>query len=267
MEDAIREEKIDGIDEGAYIKVLHITKFFNQGEDKLQILDDVSFSVNKGEVVCIVGASGCGKSTLLRAIAGLDPNYSGLIEVNGEVVSRPQKSRGIVFQEPRLFPWMTVWQNVKYGLSGMNKEERQRLVNQHIKLVGLEGFEKAYPRQLSGGMAQRTGIARALVNNPPVLLLDEPFGALDTFTKITMQKELKRIQKESGTTMILVTHDIEEAVFLADKVIVFSARPGTIKEIIDVDLPEIDGKYRDRNSIEFLNVRKKIYRHFFKEDV
>ena len=156
MEDA--KETVE-INEDAYIKVEYITKLFNQGDDKLQIIEDVSFSENKGEMVCIVGASGCGKSTLLRAIAGLDSDYSGLIEVNGEVVSKPQKSRGIVFQEPRLFPWMTVWQNVKYGLSGMNKEERQRLVNQHIKLVGLEGFEKAYPRQPSGGMAQRTGIA------------------------------------------------------------------------------------------------------------
>lgn len=248
----------------AYICVEHINKYFTRGEEQLQILDDVSFTVKKGQMVCIVGASGCGKSTLLRAIAGLDTNYEGLITVNDQPVLKPEKSRGIVFQEHRLFPWMTVRQNIKFGLSRMTKEERDKLVEQHINLVGLNGFENSYPRQLSGGMAQRTGIARALVNNPPVLLLDEPFGALDTFTKITMQKELKRIQNESGTTMILVTHDIDEAVFLADKVIVLSNRPGKIKEIVDVDIPPvIENKYRDRNSIEFLNVRRRIYKQFF----
>lgn len=251
----------------AYVVVENVSKYFDHGDDGLHILDNVSFTVKKGEMICIVGSSGCGKSTLLRAIAGLDSDYQGVITVNDLPILKPEKNRGIVFQEHRLFPWMTVRQNIKYGLSGMNKEQRDKLVNQHINLVGLNGFEDSYPRQLSGGMAQRTGIARALVNNPPLLLLDEPFGALDTFTKITMQKELKRIQKESGTTMILVTHDIDEAVFLADKVIVFSARPGKVKEIIEVNLPESKDKYRDRNSIDFLNVRRKIYEHFFSENI
>ena len=249
----------------AYIVVDKVNKYFLHGEDKLQILDNISFNVNKGEMICIVGASGCGKSTLLRAIAGLDPNYEGTITVDGQPVVKPEKSRGIVFQEHRLFPWMTVRQNIAYALSGMDKKEKKDLVKKHIELVRLNGFENSYPRQLSGGMAQRTGIARALVNNPPVLLLDEPFGALDTFTKINMQQELKRIQRESGTTMILVTHDIDEAVFLADKIIVLSSRPGTIKKTIEVTIPVQDGKYRDRNSIEFLNVRKEIYTQFFEQ--
>ncbi|MCR5765666.1 MAG: ABC transporter ATP-binding protein [Treponema sp.] len=248
-----------------YIVVEHVNKYFLRGDEKMQILQDVSFSVAKGEMVCIVGASGCGKSTLLRAVAGLDPMYEGRITVDGQPVVKPEKSRGIVFQEHRLFPWMTVRQNIMYGLSKMDKKSKNELVDQHINLVRLNGFENSYPRQLSGGMAQRAGIARALVNNPPVLLLDEPFGALDTFTKINMQKELKRIQKESKTTMLLVTHDIDEAVFLADKVIVFSSRPGKIEATIKVDLPEIEGAYRDRNSIEFLNVRRKIYDLFFEE--
>ena len=246
-----------------YIVIEHVNKYFLRGEEKLQILNDISFTVKKGEMVCIVGASGCGKSTLLRGIAGLDPDYEGVIVVDDKPIRKPEKSRGIVFQEHRLFPWMTVRQNIAYALSGMDKKEKRKLVAEHIDLVRLNGFENSYPRQLSGGMAQRTGIARALVNNPPVLLLDEPFGALDTFTKINMQRELKRIQKESGTTMILVTHDIDEAVFLADKVIIFSERPGTIKQIIEVNLPEDENKYRDRNSIEFLNVRKQIYNNFF----
>ena len=249
-----------------YILVEHVSKYFLRGDEKMKILEDVSFSVTKGQMVCIVGASGCGKSTLLRAIAGLDPVYEGKITVNGQPVVKPEKSRGIVFQEHRLFPWMTVRQNIMYGLSKMDKKSKNELVDQHINLVRLNGFENSYPRQLSGGMAQRAGIARALVNNPPVLLLDEPFGALDTFTKINMQKELKRIQKESHTTMILVTHDIDEAVFLADKVIVFSSRPGKIEASINVELPERDGAFRDRNSIEFLDVRRKIYDLFFNEN-
>jgi len=249
-----------------YIVIEHVNKYFLRGDEKMQILNDISFTVTKGEMVCIVGASGCGKSTLLRAIAGLDPNYEGIISVNGQPVLKPEKSRGMVFQEHRLFPWMTVRQNIAYALSKMDKKEKRELVDQHINLVRLNGFENSYPRQLSGGMAQRAGIARALVNNPPVLLLDEPFGALDTFTKINMQRELKRIQKESKTTMILVTHDIDEAVFLSDKVIVLSNRPGTIKEMIEVKLPEKEGSFRDRNSIEFLNVRRRIYEQFFVEN-
>lgn len=242
-----------------YIKVDHVSKWFEHPKDRLHILNDVTFSVKKGEIVCIVGASGCGKSTLLRCILGLEPEHDGTITVNGEVVTKPKKNRGIVFQEHRLFPWMTVSQNIGFALTGVEKTEAEELIKKHINLVRLEGFENAYPKALSGGMLQRAGIARALVNNPPVLLLDEPFGALDAFTKITMQQELKRIQQESGTTMLMVTHDIDEAVYLADKVIVFSARPGSIKDVVDINLP----KQRDRNSIEFLNVRKRIYDEFF----
>lgn len=247
--------------EQEYIKVEHVSKWFVHPNEKLHILDDVSFTVAKGEIVCIVGASGCGKSTLLRGISGLDPDHEGTITVNGQIVTKPEKTRGIVFQEPRLFPWMTVEQNIGFALTGVDKQTKKDLVKKHIELVRLDNFEKSYPRQLSGGMSQRAGIARALVNNPPVLLLDEPFGALDAFTKINMQHELKRIQKESGTTMLLVTHDIDEAVYLADKVIVFSARPGSIKDIITVELDD----ERDRNSVEFLNVRRRIYEQFFND--
>ncbi len=245
----------------SYISVKNLSKYFERKGESLHVLDNISFQVKKGETVCIVGASGCGKSTLLRAIAGLDANHDGIVTVDGADVTNPAKERGMVFQEHRLFPWLTVEQNIGYALNGVSKEERRRLVHEHVKLVGLRGFEKVYPRQLSGGMAQRAGIARALVNNPSVLLLDEPFGALDTFTKISMQKELKNIQKQSHTTMILVTHDIDEAVFLADRIFVLSARPGKIKRIVPVTLPEP----RDRNSYEFLEIRKTIYDEFFAE--
>lgn len=245
------------------IIVKNITKHFESDNTDLKVLDDVSFSVKRGEIVCIVGASGCGKSTLLRLIAGLDTKYAGEISVNGRKVFGVDKSVGMVFQEHRLFPWLTVEENIKYALNSGTKAEKSELAKKYIKLVNLQGFEKSYPKQLSGGMSQRAGIARALVNNPPVLLLDEPFGALDTFTKISLQKELKRIQRESETTMILVTHDIEEAVFLSDRVIVFSSRPGKIKQIYDNELPEP----RDRNSIEFLELKRTIYEQFFTEEI
>ena len=225
----------------------------------MHILDDINFSVKKGEVICIVGSSGCGKSTLLRAICGLDPDHEGTVRIDGTEITGPDKRRGMVFQEHRLFPWLTVSQNVGYALNGISKEEKQEKVTQYIALVGLQGFENSYPRELSGGMAQRAGIARALVNNPSVLFLDEPFGALDAFTKISMQKELKRIQKQAHTTMLLVTHDIDEAVYLADKIIVMSERPGRIQKIVPVKLPEP----RDRNSYEFVEIRKIIYNEFF----
>ena len=161
----------------SYIVVKDLNKYFYDTPEPMKILEDISFTVKKGEMVCLVGSSGCGKSTLLRAISGLDPSHEGTVTVDGKEIVKPEKERGMVFQEHRLFPWLTVEQNVDFALTGMDKETRARLVKEHLELVGLSGFEKSYPRQLSGGMAQRAGIARALANNPPVLLLDEPFGA------------------------------------------------------------------------------------------
>lgn len=245
-----------------YITVEGLQKYFIQRDsEKLQILKDINFNVKKGEVICIVGSSGCGKSTLLRAICGLDTEHGGTALIDGMEVTGPDRHRGMVFQEHRLFPWLTVAQNVGYALQGISKEEKNEKIQKYIDLVGLHGFEKAYPRELSGGMAQRAGIARALVNKPSVLFLDEPFGALDAFTKISMQKELKRIQKKSDTTMLLVTHDIDEAVYLADRIIVMSERPGRIQRIVPVELKEP----RDRNSYEFVEIRKIIYNEFFDE--
>lgn len=247
----------------AYIQVRGLNKFFPQKDGQsLHALSDINLSVGKGEIIVIVGASGCGKSTLLRAIAGLDPEHEGTVTIAGTEIVKPEKTRGIVFQEHRLFPWLTVAQNVGYAINGMPRREKKNLVGRYIDLVGLTGFEKAYPWQLSGGMAQRAGIARALVNNPSVLLLDEPFGALDTFTKIQLQKELKRIQQQSRTTMLLVTHDIEEAVYLADHVVILSSRPGRIKRIVHVELPSP----RNRNSYEFMLIRKTIYDEFFEDE-
>ena len=243
-----------------YIIVEGLHKYFSQrGSEQMHVLDDINFSVKKGEVICIVGSSGCGKSTLLRAICGLDANHEGVVMIDGKEVTGPDRHRGMVFQEHRLFPWLTVSQNIGYALNGIPKEEKKKRVHQYIELVGLTCFEKAYPGELSGGMAQRAGIARALVNNPSVLFLDEPFGALDAFTKISMQEELKRIQKQSHTTMLLVTHDIDEAVYLGDRIIVMSERPGRIKRVVPVELPEP----RDRNSYEFVEIRRIIYNEFF----
>lgn len=244
-----------------YVVVNGVSRRFKKDNQTFNALDNIHFEVQKGEMVCIVGASGCGKSTLLRAISGLDPDHDGSVFVNKKLVRKPEKTRGMVFQEPRLFPWLSVFRNVAFAVNGMNKRVRAKLVMDHLELVGLKGFERAFPRQLSCGMAQRAGIARALVNNPPLLLLDEPFGALDTFTKMSLQAELKRIQDKSKTTMIMVTHDIEEAVYLSDRIVVLTSRPGKIKEIVKVDLPYP----RDRNSLEFVKIRKHIFDLFFEE--
>ncbi len=260
MADQIEIEKSLAPDAG-YVVVNGVSRRFKKDNKEFHALEDIHFSVEKGEMVCIVGASGCGKSTLLRAISGLDPEHDGEVYVDQKLVTKPEKTRGMVFQEPRLFPWLTVFRNVAFAINGMNKKQRAQLVMDHLKLVGLNDFAKAFPKQLSGGMAQRAGIARALVNNPPLLLLDEPFGALDTFTKMSMQSELKRIQEKSKTTMIMVTHDIEEAVFLSDRIVVLTSRPGKIKEIIKVNLPYP----RDRNSLEFVKIRKHIFDLFFEE--
>ena len=244
-----------------FIVVDHVTRVFEgKGPINSQFtaVKDVSFTVRRGEFICIVGPSGCGKSTLLRGIAGVDADHEGRVAIDGDIVTGPSKRRGMVFQEARLFAWMNVSQNIAFALNDISKTEKETLVKEHIDTVGLNGFENALPKQLSGGMAQRVSIARALVNKPEVLLMDEPFGALDYITKISMQNELIKIQQKEKMTVLFITHDIDEAVYLSDRVIVMSKNPGMIKEIIDCPL----GRPRNRNSQEFISVRKKIYENF-----
>ena len=232
-------------------------------KEELLVLNNINFSVLKGEFICIVGGSGCGKSTLLRAMAGLDAGYEGSIQIDGKEVRSPKKERGVVFQEARLFPWLTVEDNVIFALNEGTTAEKKQKAKECLNLVGLSGFEKSLPKELSGGMAQRTNIARALVNNPYILFLDEPFGALDAFTKIQLQNELLNIKKKEKSTMIMVTHDIEEAVYLADRIIVMDRNPGRIKDIVTVNLP----RPRNRNDYDFVRIRQKIYSYFFQGKV
>ena len=211
--------------------------------------------------MAIVGHRGCGKRTLLKIIAGLEKNATGLVTVDGKEVNGPGMDRGMIFQEHRLFPWMSIEKNVQLGLKGLSKEEKTKLSDQYLELVKLSEFKKAYPSQLSGGMSQRAAIARSLVSQPEVLLLDEPFGALDALTKIELQEELLKIRERFHNTMLMVTHDIEEAVYLADRIVVMSARPGRIKDVIKVEL----GTYRDRGGSDFAHYKKKIFDYFFEE--
>lgn len=243
----------------AKLVLADLHKVFRSSGSEVTALQNINLVIEPGELICIVGSSGCGKSTMLRILAGLEQNYEGHVLLGDQDILGPGLDRGVVFQEHRLLPWLTVRENIAFGLKDRNSTEAEKLVCEHIELVGLKGFEDAYPRQLSGGMAQRAGIARALVNRPDILLLDEPFGALDALTKIQMQQEILRIWQAEGTTMILVTHDIEEAVYLADRVIVMSSRPGKIKKIIPVEL----SRPRDRNSYDFSLIRKKVYQEFF----
>ena len=226
----------------------------------LPVLQDISLSITPGEFFSIVGASGCGKSTLLRLIIGLEEGYQGQILLDGQRIKGTSLNRGIVFQEHRLFPWLNVRDNIGLGLLNSDQTEGQKrmAVNEHIELVGLNGFETAYPHQLSGGMSQRVAIARALVNRPDILLLDEPFGALDALTRAHLQQELHRIWQQEGITMILVTHDVEEAVYLGDKVVVMEPRPGRIRQVLPVPLPHP----RDRASFAFTQVKESVLREF-----
>lgn len=239
-----------------------LNKNFQIDGRAVPVLKDIDLTVKPGEFISIIGPSGCGKSTLLRLVVGLDKEFDGTIKLGEAAIKGPGVDRGMVFQEARLYPWLTIEENVFFGLSGgKSREEKQQIVQEHLELVGLKGFAKAYQHQLSGGMQQRAGIARALVNRPQVLLLDEPFGALDAMTRINMQQEILRIWESEKTTILLVTHDIDEAVFLGDRVIVMSQRPATAKQIIPVDLP----RPRDRNGFDFLGLRKEIYSKFFAE--
>jgi sulfonate transport system ATP-binding protein len=224
-------------------------------------LQEISLTVGQGEFLAVVGSSGCGKSTFLRIIAGLEDGYGGTVHLGGRRISGPGLDRGMIFQEHRLLPWLTVEQNVAFGLNGRDADEKRRLVSEHLELVGLSGFARAHPHQLSGGMAQRVAIARAIVNRPKVLLLDEPFGSLDALTKIQMQQEILRIWEAERTTIILVTHDIDEAVYLGDRIMVMSNRPGTVKKIVPVE----SRRPRDRSDYDFVQIRKVIYAEFFAE--
>jgi sulfonate transport system ATP-binding protein len=248
------------------INIKNVQKLFVIDGKQLEILHDINFSVADGQIVSIVGTSGCGKSTLLKIIAGLENASSGAVELNGKKIERPsEKDIGVIFQEPRLFPWSSVEKNIEFGISqSLSKQERKLLIKEHIELVGLNGFEKALPKHLSGGMQQRVSLARSLINRPKALLLDEPFGALDAFTKINMQKEVLHIWEKEKTTLILVTHDIDEAIFMGDQVVVLSNKPGTVKKIIQVSLP----RPRDRTSDDFAHVRKLVFEQFFpKEEI
>src|SRR6266850_1435550 len=218
-------------------------------------LGGISFSIAAGELVSLVGPSGCGKSTLLRLIAGLDIPDSGELLVGNEKIVGPNAERGLVFQDPNLFPWLTVRRNIEAGLAarGVLREKRSE-VDEFMRLVGLEAFANVFPHHLSGGMAQRVALARALINHPKVLLLDEPLGALDAFTRMRMQDEVLRLWQVRRTTMLLVTHDIDEAIYMSDRLVIMTPRPGRIERIIDVRLD----RPRQRNSPEFLKLRSDI---------
>lgn len=241
-----------------------VSKTFGSNGGGLLALENINLHITPGEFTCVVGGSGCGKTTLLRIIAGLENTYDGVVRLGEHRIAGPGEDRGLVFQEHRLLPWLTVQMNVGFGIKNLPRGEQRERIAQYIDLVGLHGFEHSYPHQLSGGMAQRVAIARALVSHPQLLLLDEPFGALDALTRIRMQQELLRIWQAQQTTMILVTHDIDEAIYLADRIVIMSPRPGTIKRILRVEMP----RPRDRTGNQLTELRKNIYREFFtSEDV
>ncbi|WP_010461319.1 ABC transporter ATP-binding protein [Acidovorax radicis] len=237
-----------------------LNKQYEVKGEALPVLQDIHLTIEPGEFVSIVGSSGCGKSTLLRLVIGLEGDYQGEILLGGQRIVGTSLNRGIVFQEHRLFPWLTVEKNVALGLlnSSLTEGQQRATVREHIELVGLQGFETAYPHQLSGGMSQRVAIARALVNRPDILLLDEPFGALDAMTRAHLQQELHRIWQQEGITMILVTHDVEEAVYLGNKVVVMEPRPGRIRRIVPVDLPHP----RERTSFAFTTAKDGVLKEF-----
>ncbi len=228
--------------------------FSSENAEIIEALSHISLSVNNEEFICILGPSGCGKTTLLRIVAGLESASSGSVSVDGEPVTRPSPRMAMIFQEYSLYPWRTVEENVMLGLElrGMNKPDRMTAAEKFLDLVGLKGFEKRYPHELSGGMRQRVAVARALAIEPSILLMDEPFGALDAQTRNRMQHELLRIWEKTKKTILFVTHSVDEAVFLADRIVVLTQRPGRIKEIVTIP----GARPRERTSEEFGQVRR-----------
>ena len=235
-----------------------VTKRFAVGDGELEALAPIDLAIPKGEFVCMIGASGCGKSTLLRIVAGFEEPTTGEVSIDGKVITGPGSDRGMVFQDYALFPWMTVKENISFGprQRHLPREEIGRTTDEFVRMVGLERFADRYPNQLSGGMKQRVAIARVLANNANILLMDEPFGALDALTREQLQNELLQIWKRTGVTTIFVTHSVEEAVLLADRVLVMSAGPGRIDSDFRIDLP----RPRDVSSPEFNALRRDVAR-------
>ncbi len=246
------------VTEGRPVEIRDASKSFPAPDNpggRTQALSGVTLRVDAGDLVSIVGPSGCGKSTLLRLVAGLDFPDAGELRVGDENITSPGAERGLVFQDPNLFPWLTVRRNIQAGLVARNVlHEKRGEVEDFMRLVGLEAFANAYPHHLSGGMAQRVALARALINHPKVLLLDEPLGALDAFTRMRMQDEVLRLWQDRRTTTILVTHDIDEAIYMSDRIILMTPSPGKIERVIEVNLE----RPRQRNHADFLRLRGEI---------
>ena len=243
----------------AKLLVENVSKIFRAKDRAVTALENTDFEVAESEFITILGPSGCGKSTLLNVIAGLEETSSGRVVLDGREIRGPGRDRGMVFQSYTLFPWLTVAENIEFGLdvAGRPKEERRDIAAHYIDRIGLKGFEKAFPGHLSGGMKQRVAIARALANDPQVLLMDEPFGALDAQTRAVMQELLLSVWEESHKTILFVTHDVEEAVFMGDTVYVMTARPGRIKARIPVPLPR-PRSYDVKMAEVFLGIKREI---------
>ncbi len=260
----------------ATIQFNNVSRMFQRDGKDFLILDRIQLLVQDQEFVAIVGPSGCGKTTCMRMAAGLEFPSNGSVKVNDVVVTEPGPDRAVVFQQFALFPWKTVHDNIDFGLrsKGIDKEERERLITHYIDLMSLKGYESAYPHQLSGGMQQRVAIARAYALNPQVLLMDEPFGALDAQTRVVMQEELVKLARKNPRTVLFITHAVEEAVYLADRVVVMTSRPGKIKEILDVKSVREAEQWDRHSKIEdvmdlqsFVHLRTRIWKSLREEHV
>ena len=248
------------------VHIDHVVKKFNGRNGEMVALNGVDMDIHENEFICVVGPSGCGKSTLLNIIGGLETPTEGKVLVDGAEVTGPGPDRGIVFQQYALFPWLTVEKNVQFGLKlqGKSKEEAEELAHKYLKMVDLEGFAKAYPKELCGGMKQRVASARAYAVNPKVLLMDEPFGALDAQTRTQLQQELLNTWEKEQKTCFFITHDVEEAIILAQRVVIMCARPGRVKEIVDIDIP-YPRDQETKMSPRFLELKNHIWSQVYQE--
>ncbi|MCI6274230.1 MAG: ABC transporter ATP-binding protein [Coriobacteriaceae bacterium] len=248
------------------VHINHVVKKFQTRKGEMVALNGVDLDIHENEFVCVVGPSGCGKSTLLNIIGGLEKPTEGSVTVDGREVTGPGSDRGIVFQQYALFPWLTVEKNVEFGLKlqGKSKEEAAEIAQRYIKMVELEEFAKAYPKELSGGMKQRVAIARAYAVNPKVLLMDEPFGALDAQTRTQLQQELLVTWEKEQKTCFFITHDVEEAIILGQRVIIMCARPGRVKDVVDIDIP-YPRDQKTKMSPRFLELKNYIWNQVYQE--